>query len=97
MGAVRFNRSDTVCDTCIRLFSRVGGSRFGSLCEDVLILPGEILEEVIIYNQGDEVRKMIRFHDVILLFVKTVGHDNLVGIFLSINRVLLQSDVDFTE
>lgn len=42
-------------------------------------------------------RQMIGLNDVILLFVQLVGYDNLVGILLGINGVLLEPDIDFAE
>ena len=40
---------------------------------------------------------MIRFYDVILLLIQIVGNNNFIRVFLRIDRVLLQTDIYFTE
>ena len=42
-------------------------------------------------------RQMIRLHDVILLLIQIVGNNNFIRVFLRIDRVLLQTDIYFTE
>ena len=40
---------------------------------------------------------MIRLNDIVLLLIEAVGHDNFIRILLSVNGMLLKSDIDFAE
>lgn len=42
-------------------------------------------------------RQVVRLDHIILLFVETVGDDDLIRVLLRVDRVLLETDIHLTE
>ena len=41
--------------------------------------------------------QMVGLHYIVLLLVEIVRNDDLIGIFLGVNGILLQADIDLAE
>ena len=91
------NYFDLVCNPVIRCLASLFFGDLSSFYKDCLLIFRQILKKFITDDQRDQMRQMIRFYYIILLFIQVVGNDNLVWIFLGINGSLLQPDIHLTE